>query len=446
MALGGGTFLTQNKVLPGSYINVISANKASAELSDRGIVALPINMGLWENGTVKTITKSDFQKNSIKLFGYPYTADELKPLRELFLHTQKAHLYKMNVEDTKASWQHGTSKLNGKAGNNLKLNILNTQIEVANGEPIAAYSIETYLNETLVHEAVFNPNDINSWVDNDYWTLNKNNIQTLPIGWQFFNGGINGEITDSEYQVFLDVIEKYTFNTVGCPSTNDTIKQLFTVWTKRMRDEVGAKFQTVIHKYSDADYEGIISVENDIISNDTSEIANLIYWVTGAEAGCNVNKSLTNSKYDGEYVINTNHTQTELEDALLNGKFIFHNVDDDVRVLEDINTFITYTDEKSKDFSSNQTMRVIDQSANDIAILFSKKYLGNIPNDPSGRISLWNDILKLNKELEKLRAIEKFNPDSLIVEKGETKKSVIVSNPIEPVNAMAQLYMTIIIM
>ena len=90
-------------------------------------------------------------------------------------------------------------------------------------------------------------------------------------------------------------------------------------------------------------------------------------------------------------------------------------------------------------------MRVIDQSCNDIAVLFATKYLGNIPNDPSGRVSLWNDILKLNQAMEKLRAIQKFNPDSLIVEKGETKKSVVVTNPIEPVNAMAQLYMTIIV-
>jgi len=34
MALGGGNFLVQNKVLPGSYINFVAAAKASAALSD----------------------------------------------------------------------------------------------------------------------------------------------------------------------------------------------------------------------------------------------------------------------------------------------------------------------------------------------------------------------------------------------------------------------------
>ncbi|HBF6506491.1 TPA: phage tail protein, partial [Clostridioides difficile] len=44
MALGGGTFVTQNKVLPGSYINFVSATRATSSLSDRGIVAMPLEL------------------------------------------------------------------------------------------------------------------------------------------------------------------------------------------------------------------------------------------------------------------------------------------------------------------------------------------------------------------------------------------------------------------
>lgn len=44
MALGGGTFLTQNKILPGAYINFISVAQASATLSDRGIATIPLDM------------------------------------------------------------------------------------------------------------------------------------------------------------------------------------------------------------------------------------------------------------------------------------------------------------------------------------------------------------------------------------------------------------------
>ena len=75
------------------------------------------------------------------------------------------------------------------------------------------------------------------------------------------------------------------------------------------------------------------------------------HWVTGAEAGCAVNKSLTNASYNGEYDINIDHTQTQLEAAIQSGELALHQVNGGVRVLTDINTFVSVTDEKSEDFS-----------------------------------------------------------------------------------------------
>ena len=117
----------------------------------------------------------------------------------------------------------------------------------------------------------------------------------------------------------------------------------------------------------------------------------------------------------------------------------------ETRVLEDINTLVTYTEEKGRDFSSNQTMRVLDQIGNDIAALFGNKYLGKIPNDEAGRVSLWNDVVTYYRELEKLRAIENFKADDIVIAKGEGKKSIVASCPVTPVNAMAQLYMTVVV-
>lgn len=190
-----------------------------------------------------------------------------------------------------------------------------------------------------------------------------------------------------------------------------------------------------------ADFEGVVSVKNGIVGN--AESAALVPWATGVVAGTAVNKSATNMTYDGEYEVDTDYTQTELENGILEGSFMFHLVDDEVRVLEDINTFVSVTDEKSADFSSNQTIRVLDQIANDIAVLFGTKYIGKVPNDASGRISLWNDIVKHHQELQNIRAIENFNPDNVTVAQGDTKKAVVVADYVTPVNAMAQLYMTV---
>ena len=74
MAYGGGTYTVQNKKLPGSYINVVSATRTSTVLGDRGVVGVALNLD-WGAETIFLVTAEDFVKDSYKYFGYPYDAD-----------------------------------------------------------------------------------------------------------------------------------------------------------------------------------------------------------------------------------------------------------------------------------------------------------------------------------------------------------------------------------
>ena len=131
--------------------------------------------------------------------------------------------------------------------------------------------------------------------------------------------------------------------------------------------------------------------------------------------------------------------------TLQSGEFVFHSVNEEVRVLDDINTMVTTTDTQGDVFKDNQTVRVIDQIANDDAVLFNTKYLGKMPNDAAGRTELWKDLVKLRKELERIRAIENFNESDVKVLPGDTKKAVVVENAVTVVNAMSKMYMTVTI-
>ncbi|HFL2584521.1 TPA: phage tail sheath family protein [Clostridioides difficile] len=433
MALGGGTFVTQNKVLPGAYINFISAKRATSSLSDRGIVAIPLKLDWGIDEEVFQVTSDDFEKYSVKYFGYDYTHEKLKGLRDLFKNIRLGYFYKLN-KGVKASCSIATAKYSGTRGNDLKV------IVTTNIDDNTKFDVVTLLDNKKVD--IQAAKVITDLQDNDYITWKKDATLEASAG-LVFTGGTNGEaVTGAEYQAFLDKIESYSFNALGCLAITTEIKSLFVEFTKRMRDKVGAKFQTVLYKKSDADYEGVVSVENKIKDIGLVE-SSLIYWVTGAIAGCDINKSNTNKKYDGEFDIDVNYTQIQLEEALKSGKFIFHKVGDEVHVLEDINTFVSFTDDKNDDFSSNQSVRVLDQIANDIATLFNDKYLGKVPNDKAGRISFWNDVVKHHKELENIRAIEDFKTDDVSVELGNDKKTVIVSDAVKVINAMSKLYMTV---
>lgn len=435
MALGGGTFLTQNKILPGAYINFISVANASATLSDRGIATIPLDMNWGPENQVMTVELADFLKNSQKIFGYAYTAEKLKPMREIFKHAKTVYFFRLNASGVKAANTFATAKYPGTRGNDLRTVI--TENEKSELES-KLYDVATFLGTVQVDlqtgikaMADLKPNDYVDWITSASISLTA----SLPL-----KNGTNGTVEDAAYQTYLDKMEAYNFNAMGCPSNKSTIAELFAAFCKRMRDDVGKKFQVVCFRNL-ADYEGVVSVKNTIVGQ-TDDPA-LIPWATGVVAGTAVNKSATNMDYDGEYSVDTDYTQTELENGIREGSFMFHQVDEKVVVLEDINSFISITDEKSSDFSSNQTIRVLDQIANDIAVLFGKKYIGKVPNDASGRVSLWNDIVKHHMELQNIRAIENFNPDNVTVVQGDTKKAVVVTDYVTPVNAMAQLYMTV---
>lgn len=432
MALGGGTFVVQNKELPGTYINFISASSANAALSERGIATMPLELDWGIDGEVFEVTSGDFQKDSLKIFGYDYTHDKMKGLRDLFQNTRLLYAYKLTSGGKKAGNDFAEALCCGTRGNDLKISIQ------ANPDDDMLFDVKTMLGAVVVDEqTVAKAGDL---VANDFVKF-KSSATLAVTAAAPFTGGENGTVDGTAYQTYLDKIEAYTYNTMGVAVTDDTTKSLFVSFVKRLRDEMGIKFQLVLYDKA-ADYYGVVSVKNKALDNGWSE-AGLVYWVTGVCAGCGVNKSNQNRLYDGEFAVNADYTQNELKKAVRAGEFVLHKVGSDIRVLEDINTMVTVSDTQGDIFRDNQTVRVMDQIGNDIAVLFNTKYLGVVPNDAAGRVSLWSDIVAHHRQLEQMRAIEGFSDSDITVTQGSTKKAVVVTDIVTVVNAMSKLYMTV---
>lgn len=433
MALGGGPFLTQNKVLPGTYHNFISAARAFVNLSDRGYVGLPIPLDWGVDGEVFTVTTEDLQKDSRKIFGYDYTDVKLKGIRDVFKNAITVYFYKLAVNAVAAQNTFATAKYKGIRGNDITITIQPNVDEPTN------FDVKTLLAGVVVDEqTVATAADL---VVNDFVSFKP--VATLAVtAGTPLTGGSNGDaITGGAHQEALDELEAYGFNTLGCLSSDPAIKSLYVEYTKRIRDQVGGKFQLVGHKIGATDHEGVIDVQNDAIDD---EVFGAVYWTAGAQAGVAVNQSNTNKKYDGEFELSMVETkkQSQLIALLKGGKYVFHRVGDEVRVLEDVNTFTSFTVDKKEDFSMNQVIRVLDQIAIDTAHLFNTRYLGQVPNDTDGRISLWKDIGAHRLEMQRIRAVQNYNKDELYVGPGQSKKAVLVTERVTPTVAMSQLYIT----
>lgn len=431
MALGGGIFTSMNKIMPGSYINYISAARATSALSDRGVAALPLELNWGADDTVIEMTAEELEDKALGTFGYAYDADEMRPIREVFKHAVKVYFYKLTGGD-KATCDLSTAKYKGTRGNDIK------HVVASNVDEPEKFDVFTYVGTSLVdQQTVSKAADL---VDNDFVVFNKSAELSTSAGINLASG-TNGTVTGTEHQKALDALEPYSFNALGCMSSTDSVISLYVAFAKRMRDKVGVKFALVAYKKA-ADYIGVINLKNKVLDAGAKEYA-LVPWLAGAEAGCAVNKSCDNMLYDGEYTVDTAYKQTELEASIKAGEFVLHKVGDTVRVLKDINSFVSFTKEMNDDFALNQVVRVIDEIATSETSVFNNNYLGKVQNDDDGRVSLWSEFVNIHQELLKIHAIENFEPDDIKVEKGNDKVSVACYGYVQPVCSMNKLYMTI---
>ena len=430
MALGGGTFVTQNKTIPGAYINFVTTATGATVFGERGVVALGDSFN-WGSNNIFEVTAEDFYKNSMALFGYDALDGKMIGIRDVFKNAKKIYVGRINGNNAKkASCSFGEAKYTGTRGNDIRIAVY------SDPDDSSYKNVYTYVGTTIV-----DTQRVKSMVElrNNNFVVWKSDATLTNTASMPMTGGTNGATTGQAVQSFLDDISGYSFNALTVISDNESINQLVAEYTKRMRDTIGKKFQSIVHNYF-ADYEGVINIDPYAVSEEDYLVA---YWVAGAVAGCEINESLTNKVYDGEIEIDSLYTQSQLENKIKSGEFVFHRVGDKIRVLKDINSFVSVTTEKGKMFQNNQTVRICDQIASDVAVLFEEYYMGKVPKDTSGRNSLWSDLVKYHEKLVNIRALDEFDEEAISVEMGESKNSVVIYEKICPVNSMEQLYMKV---
>ena len=430
MALGGGSFTSYNKIMPGAYINFVSGANASGSVGDRGICAAAMELSWGKEGEMVAVSAEEFAKNSIRLFGYDATSSSISPLKDLFMNASLVYVYRLGTGE-KASNTYAEALYSGTGGNAIRTKVSK------NIDDETYFDVTTYFRG--IKREVQKVQSAAELVDNDYvhW---KSDITLEESGVLSMTGGSDAVVTGADYQAFLDAAEGVRFNTMAVATEDESVNNLVAAYTKRMREERGVKFQSVLYK-CEADDIGVINVDTRSVTKGFSK-ASMVWFVAGATAGCAINKSLTNRVYNGSFSPYKNYTQAELEEGLAAGRFMFHAVDGEARVLSDVNSLVNTTSEMGEVFKDNQTVRIVDQIAYDDAKLCTTKYLGVMPNDEAGRLSLWNDIVEHRKSLQRMRAIENFKDEDVQVERGNSKTSVVITSAICPINSMAQLYMT----
>lgn len=444
MALGGGIFTNTKKTLPGAYINIVSTSRSAGVVGERGVVAFAYPLDWNKQSAVIEVTAEDFYGNCLEIFGYNVEDDEMVMFREVFKHAHKIYVYNLNSNGVKATLSsYATAKYEGVVGNKIKISIAPTS-RIADG-----YDVKTYCGDTIVDSqlVVKSGTLLSGLVDNAYVTWASSVVAPEEETEVTLAGGTSGTV-ETDHTSAITSLARKSYNVLCAYTTDATNIERYASACRTSRDDSGVNYQCLIFNTPGENYEGIVNLCNTVTVKDYVPAHGLLLWTAGAMASCPLNTSLTNYTYDGELEVNIDYTQSELEEKIINGVFVYHEVGNEVRILDDINSYVSDTSEKARDiFGFNQSIRIIDQSVNDIASIFNDKYNGKIQNDDAGRVALWSDLVSYYQELERIRAIEAFAPDTDITVSAVSgnRRAVTVNANITIINTMTQLYMTVLV-
>ena len=276
---------------------------------------------------------------------------------------------------------------------------------------------------------------------------NLRSFTLKPIAGMFLSGGANGQINETElYPKMFKLTQTKRFNTIAVPTKNEAVKKQALIFATEQRNS--NKFIQAIIPDFRADSEAVISINQETYINDRVLTKDdMTYWVAGATAGASLVDSLTANTLNGVTDIVEPLDKRDLEENITNGFLSFSaKQNGQIMVTRDINTLTTFGQEKSREFSKNKVLRVIDTILTDIVDLWQNNYMGTVANNEQGRALLKADICGYLIRVEDLGAIREFNPElHATVNMGERIEDVEMGISIKPVDSMEFLNFTLIV-
>lgn len=438
--MAGGTWKKQDKRQPGVYINVRSDMDPVSKLGERGIVAICEPLSWGPEGTIVTLApEDDFT---------PYTGYGNKDARSMFLREifkgsdrtsgpKQVLLYRpagKNASKATAASDiiKATAKHTGIRGNDIRI-----VISVSGGVHTVQTLVGTEVMDTQEVQSAAELKE-NDWVDFGEGTLAQS--AGIPL-----TGGKDGIVDIADYEAFMSALEGYMFHVLIYDGTDEAVQSLHADFIKGMREDIGKKCQVVMAGVDSADSEAVISVKNGVRLSDGTIITpqQATWWVGGSEAGASYNQSLVYAQYPDAVEPAPALTSAQIDAALNEGQIVFFREFGTVKVVSDVNTLVTFSDEKNDVFSLNQVIRTIDTIANDVYKHFSINVIGKVQNDDASRDLIKTWIVGYLNEMQANSGIKNFGADDVTVEAGEAINAVVISIAIQPVTAIEKIYVTV---
>jgi hypothetical protein len=412
-----GTWDEKNRpTIPGWYNRF--KNKAETRIGTgiHGILAMPVKAN-W--GPIKTVTSipvnSTAERKLIKTYGGDpkYTAYKLgklallgEPKEVLFYRlvdgSEKiAALTLKNSESTPVD----SLKLETKYPTTRKFNVtVRTNIADASKKDFLFFEDTTQLFSISAVSGAIDEmvTLINSSVENEYIVASKIAGTSGILGNvvnQALSGGNDGTaaITSQHYLDAMNAFEGYGMDGFVLDGiTDQSLQTSVKAWVIKNKAEgtniiayVGGlktdSLEQANSRSKEFNHEDVVNIFATSATYDGTEYssAEVVVYIAALATGKGLKDSICNEVTIFEDIL-PRLSKTEIETALAAGTLVLAKDGNDVIVVDDVNTFKNYTDEKTEVFGSIRAVKFMNAVDGDTSIK-RKEFVGKTPNDDTGK-------------------------------------------------------------
>lgn len=439
----GGTWTSQNKVLPGVYIRFKTGQALGLTVGERGTVTICEPMS-W--GPVGQVTPVTLTTDVTPITGYDITDPHNQFLQEMFKGTNRTSapttilLYRPTASGSaQATVTTGqltaTALYPGARGNDITIVV--TELT----DPESTFTVSTVVDGAIVDQQT--AAEVTDLVSNAWVTFSGSGALTATTG-AALTGGLDGTVQAAAYSTYLSAIEPYDFDIMVYDGQDSTVQTALLSFIERVNDNNGQYCQLVASGLSNPNSRYVINVNSPVTLSDGTELTpqQVTWWAGGAQAGAMYNQSLTYAQYPGA-VSTVMWTVDEYANQIQAGNFVLFAEDGVVKVMQDINTLTTYTEDIGQVYSKNRVMRLCNTIANDIFQQFSANFIGVVNNNEQGRARFQAAIVGYLQQIQDNQGIQNFASDDVEVLPGTAIDAIVVNVAIQAVDSVEKIYMTV---
>lgn len=442
--MAGGTFkLSQKKIRPGTYVNVVNGQQMTSAKPLSGIAMIPLigyDWGPRDKWIHITAESPDAAKSQLGRSVYDDNV-YMDMLSLLLENATEVWIYITGGgEKAKASvaLEDGTAtvvaKYPGVLGNEIKI------VSVAN--PLGGFDVSVLLSGSEVE--LFERTSGLEELSSNYVDFVGEGTLTEFASLSLEGGTDNEEKINASVAAFLDASEKIRFNCMAFPSTDESLIAALITKIRYIRNSIGWKCHAVVAETA-ADYEGIYNLTNSFVYKGRElPIEQAVSWVAGAAAAADYITSLTYMKVNGATALVGEKSNERANEAIKAGE-IFFSLDESGNVIleYDVNSKVTFVQEDPVNINKGRPCRVYDTLANELLLTFIP---GKFPNNSEG----WDIMEGLGRAMLKqyladgaIKNVDLDN-DFLVNRAQSAGDSAYIKIGIQEVDSVEKYYFTVI--